>query len=227
LGTIGEQSFLTLLKPKVLNDQPIVVPQANHIAIVDTGATGHYLDTAAEKHCTKITPTSNGPSVQVANGETIETTKRVIVPLAAPELSTQAKTGHIFDSLQSGSLISIGQLCDDDCVALFSKYDVKIIKNGQGIILGKRNLNNGLWNIPLAPKAPMQLLSPKVISHSAINGTIRHAQTKQDLANFLHACAFSPRALHVPSSSTTWTFPILARSNPIAHHQAPFQVARH
>jgi hypothetical protein len=196
LGTIGEESILTLIKPKVLNDHPIVVPpaQANHVAIVDTGATGHYLDTAAETHCTKVTPTSNGPSVQVANGETIETTKHVIVPLA-PELSTQAKTGHIFDSLQSGSLISIGQLCDDDCVALFSKYDVKIIKDGQVIILGKRNPNNGLWNIPLAPKAPMPLAPPKVLSHSA-NGAIRHAQTKQDLANFLHACAFSP----VPST---------------------------
>jgi hypothetical protein len=71
----------------------------------------------------------------------------------AKELSPQAKVGHIFDSLKSGSLISLGQLCDDDCVALFTKYDVKIYNQGQVIITGERNSTNGLWNIPLAPKA--------------------------------------------------------------------------
>ena len=85
---------------------------------------------------TSNTPTATGPSVRVANGENIETSKRAIVPLAKV-LSDKAKIGHIFDDLQSGSpLISIGQLCDDDCVALFTKYDVKIYKDGKVIILG-------------------------------------------------------------------------------------------
>jgi hypothetical protein len=96
--------------------------------IIDSGASTHCLDKKAEPHCTDVHLTNTGPSVQVANGEHIEPTKRAIVPLAK-ELSTQSKVGHIFDSLKSGSLISLGQLCDDDCVALFSKYDVKIYKN--------------------------------------------------------------------------------------------------
>ena len=74
------------------------------------GATGYYLDNADVEH------TSTGPSVRVANGENIETTKRALVPLAK-ELSITAKVGHIFDGLQSGSLISIGHLCDGNCVA--------------------------------------------------------------------------------------------------------------
>lgn len=165
---------------------------ANHAAIVDTGATGHYLDAADEKHCIEVQRTDTGPSVQVANGETIETTKRAVVPLAT-ELSTPAKVGHIFDSLKSGSLISIGQLCDDDCVALFTRYDVKIIKNGQVIIIGKRNATNGLWNIPLAPKEkpPTPTSSPRNVRHSA-NGAIQNVGTKQDLAAYFHACNFSP-----------------------------------
>ena len=90
---------------------------------VDTGATGHYLNTVAKQHCTThVELTNTGPSVRVTNGENIETMRRVIVPLAN-NLSTQAKVGNIFDGLQSGSLISIGQLCDGDCVALFAKYD--------------------------------------------------------------------------------------------------------
>jgi hypothetical protein len=90
------------------------------------------------------------------------------------------------------------------CVALFTKYDVKIYKNGHVIIVGKRNATNGLWNIPLAPKpalpppppnptpsAPSRHTANGAIRHTA-NGAIRQAQTKQDLAAFLHACAFSP-----------------------------------
>ena len=116
---------------------------------MDTGATGHYLDNAAAPYCTTIEYTSTGPSVRVANGNNIETSKRALVSLAK-ELSTKTKTGHIFDDLKSGSLISIGQLCDDECIALFKKYDVKIYKDGKVIIVGQeRNNVNGLWNIPL------------------------------------------------------------------------------
>jgi hypothetical protein len=130
----------------------------------------------------------------VANGDIIETTKRAIIPLT-PELSASAKTGHIFNHLKSGSLISIGQLCDDDCVALFTTYDVKLYKNGQVIIVGTRDNANGLWTIPLAPKsAPSlpQLQAPLRNRHHSANGAIRHRATKQDLAAFLHACGFGP-----------------------------------
>ena len=125
--------------------------------------------------------------MRVANGENIETSKRALVPLAK-ELSTKAKTGHIFDDLKSGSLIFIGQLCDNDCIALFMKYNVKIYKDGKVIIVGQRNDVNGLWNVPLAPK---ETETPQV-QHSA-NGAIGNIRTKQDLAAFLHACAFSPQ----------------------------------
>jgi hypothetical protein len=113
--------------------------------------------------------------------------KRALVPLAK-ELSTKAKKGHIFDDLKSGSLISIGQLCDDDCIALLTKYDVKIYKNGKVIIVGQRNDVNGLWNVPLTLN---ETETPQV-QHSA-NGAIRNIRTKQDLTAFLHACAFSPQ----------------------------------
>ena len=53
------------------------------------------------------------------------TTKRALVPLS-PALSPPAKVGHIFDNLKSRSLISIGQLCDDDCVTIFTKNAVHI-----------------------------------------------------------------------------------------------------
>jgi len=66
----------------------------------------------------------------VANGDSIETTTRATVPLSN-QLTPTATEGHIFDDLKSGSLISLGQLCDDDCVALFSKFNVRSLKTGK------------------------------------------------------------------------------------------------
>jgi hypothetical protein len=187
LGTLASvvTSNIQLDQDTSSNVVPPKIHNANHTAIADTGATGHYLDAAAEPHCINIEPTTEGPSVQVANGQNIETTKRATVPLAK-ELSSKAKEGHIFDGLKSGSLLSIGQLCDDDCVALFTKYDVKIYKQGQIIIVGERDPNNGLWTLPIAPKPTI---------HRA-NGAIHDSATKADLAMFLHAALYSP----VPST---------------------------
>jgi hypothetical protein len=92
----------------------------------------------------------------------MESSIRATVPLVAT-LSKKAQIGHIFDDL-TGSLISIGQLCDDDCIALFSKYHVDIIKDGKVIIKGKQNTTNGLWNIPLAPKlSPAPPIPPSAL----------------------------------------------------------------
>jgi hypothetical protein len=143
-------------------------------------ATAHYGDQDAEQHCVNVSPTTTGPSVQVANGHIIEPNKRVTIPLAT-KLSAEAKIGHLFNDLQSGTFISLGQLCDDECVALFTKYDVKIYKHGQVIIVGKRNPTDGLWNIPLAPKEAAQPLipptTPKTLRHLA-NGVIQNVNTK-------------------------------------------------
>jgi hypothetical protein len=154
------------------------------------------IDAAAVPHCINIEPTTNGPFVQVANSQNIETTKRATVSLAK-ESSSKAKVGHIFDGLKSGSLLSISQLCNNDCVALFAKCDVKIHKHGQIIIVGEHDPANGLWTIPIAPKPTI---------HRA-NGAIHDSATKEDLAMFLHAAMCSS----VPPSYKTSNAPI---SNP-------------
>jgi len=119
----------------------------------------------------------------------MNSTHSVQVPLA-PQLSASAQHGHVLNGLKTGSLISIGQLCDDDCAAIFTKFNVKIIKDGNIIITGNRDPQNGLWNIPLAPKPflPTSDKNVKFLASSAISDDI----TKQDLAAFLHGTIFSP-----------------------------------
>ena len=81
------------------------------------------------------------PSAVTASGGELTSTTRFNVPMAS-ELSQVITQGHIMNSLQTGTLISIGQLCDDDCVAIFSKYNCKIVKNGKIIIEGPRTPHN-------------------------------------------------------------------------------------
>ena len=41
-------------------------------------------------------------------------------------ISSSAKKAHVFRDLQSASLVSLGQLCDDDCI--LDKNTIKVFK---------------------------------------------------------------------------------------------------
>jgi hypothetical protein len=99
-------------------------------------------------------------------------------------LSSKAQSAFVLNELQTGTLISLAQLCDDDCIALFTKFDVKILKNDQVIIVGKR-LENGLWSLPIESKLDSQA-----------NGILRTDKVKCELAEYLHGTLGGP----VPST---------------------------
>ena len=85
--------------------------------IPDTGATNHYINNDTLHICSDIQP-AHSPKVAVANGTAIAPNAKAILPLHH-QLTPKAKTTFAFDDLKSGALISIGQLCDDDCIAIF------------------------------------------------------------------------------------------------------------
>jgi len=70
----------------------------------------------------KLLPTNKGPAVRLPNNEIMQATLEGHLPLPTllPPTSTKA---HVFKELQSASLLSVGQLCDSDCVAIFTKTD--------------------------------------------------------------------------------------------------------
>jgi hypothetical protein len=100
-------------------------------------------------------------------------------------LSSTAQSAFVLDNLKTGTLISLSQLCEDDCIAIFTKYDVKILKDSQVIITGK-HMPNGLWSLPITADAT---------PHQA-NGILRTDKPKQELSSYLHATLGSP----VPST---------------------------
>jgi hypothetical protein len=76
--------------------------------------------------------------------------------LDIPQLSKSAKAAHIFPAMENNSLLSVGQLCDEDYFVLFSRYEVKILDEKQKIIMkGNRDCATGLWRINLYHKKPI------------------------------------------------------------------------
>ena len=99
-------------------------------------------------------------------------------------LSKIATSANVIKGLTNTSLISIGQLCDDNCTAIFEKTNLRVYKNNILVVSGIRNFKDGLWDIVLGkqPQYPVQVA----------NIIIRQDKTKRDLAEYLHKCAFSP-----------------------------------
>eukprot|EP00957_Ditylum_brightwellii_P123624 9425257-Ditylum_brightwellii.AAC.1 len=112
--------------------------------------------------------------------------------LPIPGVSPSTQHTHIFPDYKSGSLLSVGQLCDDRCVGVLTKNKVCILKedkistqtfvnNSKLILDGNRDPNNGLWLIPLQENEPIYCTN-----------NVYELTTNQDLVKYLHVCRFSP-----------------------------------
>ena len=95
--------------------------------------------------------------------------------------------------MKSGSLISIGKLYNENCIAILSKYDVQIIQHDEILIKGKRT-DNGLWKIPLSKNQPKLALNPPetAAQKQLSNGIIKVDTTKSELADYYSATLFNP-----------------------------------
>ena len=119
----------------------------------------------------------------------LKATQKGQLPLGN-QLSKKAKEAAVLKDLNSASLISFGQLCDDDCQVLLDKHECRVTKNQKLIMQGWRNKNDGLWDIPIGNLPLHRKDHPPI--QQRINIIIRKDKTKLDLIRFLHASAFSP-----------------------------------
>ena len=148
--------------------------------IADTGATGHFFDNSAPLHNKKEVQT--GIKVLIPDGSTMVSTH--IGSLGLADLPPEASTAHVFKTLASGSLISIGQLADAGCEAHFDKKKVLITKDSRIIMTGTRSKDTGgLWEMEMQKKSTH--------SEHKIN-VIMKLPGVADRVNFYIACMFSP-----------------------------------
>ena len=86
-------------------------------------------------------------SVRLPNNQFIKNTHEAFLPI--PGLPESARLARIFPQLTSASLISIAQLGDAGCQAIFDRDMVKITKDGKTLLQGYQNFVKNLWEITL------------------------------------------------------------------------------
>jgi len=173
---------LTLLSQSALHS-PLgpSPPTHSHNAIADTGATGHFLSLSAPVANKRVTTTPI--SVVLPDGSTIHSTHtgHLLLSHALPATATLA---HIFPALGSTSLLSIGQLCDHGCTAVFTADTVAIHLHDELLLKGHRSSTAPtLWTIPLQVPPPSTQLAATAVNTST---------KPPDLVAFAHASLFSP-----------------------------------
>ena len=155
----------------------------------DTGASKHFTRTQDLHLLKKLERIKQGPAAILPDNTIIKPSHTGYLNLS-PELSSTATKSLVYPAITNESLLSIGQLCDNDCIALFNKSSLHIFKDDKIIIKGTRNTKDGLWDVPFHTKQNLPSSTPT--SKTSINYIIQRDQSKTDLGKYLHGCAFSP-----------------------------------
>ena len=126
---ISSKSFQTsiVIPPKPTIPQspvPFIIP--SFIAKADSGASNHYIPL---KHSTTLSniQSTEGPTVFLADDSTMNAAITGTLPLSA-KLSSSAQKTHAFQELKT-PLISLGQLCDDNCEVRLKKHTINVHKD--------------------------------------------------------------------------------------------------
>ena len=118
-------------------------PQQNTIiAKGDSGATSHYFRPQDASILDNVQKTQ-GPMVKQPDNTDLATGGTGKIPLSN-ELSIAAQTAMILPTLKSASLISMGQLCDNECKVVLDRNNLAVVKNKNVILRGQRNITVGL-----------------------------------------------------------------------------------
>lgn len=86
------------------------------LAKADSGASSHCLKLDDQAFLSGLRPKPFGPNVMLPHRANVQATHSGQLPLHS-SLSTRAKTAHVLDGMTNPSLVSIGQLCNDDLQA--------------------------------------------------------------------------------------------------------------
>jgi hypothetical protein len=110
------------------------------------------------------------------NGTTIQSSHTCNLLLT--DLPHQARQGHILHGLVHNSIISVGQLCDNECSVTFTYDQVMVSRKGKVVMYGSRDPKSRLWRVNLNQK-----LKPDIAqcNHAHDNNN------QKDLIIYLHA----------------------------------------
>ena len=94
---------------------------------VDSGASANFHEVSHHLPHQPLSTSNPSVSVIVPNGQIMTSQSTTNLPL--PNLPPSATHSHGFPSLASGSLLSVGRICDHHCTAIFTDRSVKMFRN--------------------------------------------------------------------------------------------------
>jgi hypothetical protein len=133
----------------------------------DSGASAHFHQMTP--HFPHRTISASNPAVHVIvpNGNIMTSTATAQLPIQ--HLTAATTKSHAFPKLASGSLLSVGQICDNDCTAIFDSNSVHMYhKKDVTIIPSKPPLISGTRKMPFEPLYNIRIPTafPSPIAHS-------------------------------------------------------------
>jgi len=140
---------------KMLFMQPLspIIPHNNSTVIfkADSGASKHYLRDSDAAILTNLENIVTPRRVILPNNESIKITKQGTLPLS-DNITMDGRKASVLPGLKNASLLSLGQLCDNDCKIILQKENMTVYKNNTIILTGLRNKRDGLWDVQLNKK---------------------------------------------------------------------------
>ena len=180
------------------------IPPTYTIAKADSGASNHYWRPNDVDSLQQLRNNKSGPQVKLPNNEIIRATQTGNINFSHCPLSNSGTKAHVLPNLKNASLISLGQLADDNCVTVLDKHEINIYKKvdrskGEShykkhiqpenkILSGPRNTNDGLWDIHV----PSNTTTKSSTAEHQANAIIKKDTSKKELAQYLHATAGYP-----------------------------------
>ena len=159
-------------------------------AILDSGASSHFLLSAAPVHDKEIA--TNPLHIKLPDGTTIKSSHTANIAL--PQLPQMARLAHIVPGLASHSLVSVVKLCNAGCKVVMNDISCEVHYRGKPVIRCSKCIQTGLWMIPLVPEAEQGVSKPNDpqvgVSHQAHH--VHQSSTKAETAQFYHQSLFSP-----------------------------------
>jgi hypothetical protein len=151
----------------------------NDTSILDSGSTSNFLSATApcsNKQAAHVPLNANMP-----NSTTIKSSHTC--DLLLTDVPPQARKVHILPGLVHNSLISVGQLCDNECSVTFTQEQVTVPKNRECVMYGSRDSRSRLWRVDLKQRFETNRVQ---CYHTHDNSNQKY------LINYLHAACFSP-----------------------------------
>ena len=168
--------------------QTVQLEQANaqDWAILDSGATSHFLVAAAPVINRQVA--TKPLNARIPNGDIILSTE--VCELDIPALPPSARQAHILPGLAKYSLLSVTKLCNAGCTVTFDKVSCHVSKNGRRLLTAYKCLTTGLWMLPL--RAAVMPPPPPATQQHTLANTVAATSTRANLAQYYHQCLCSP-----------------------------------